>query len=851
MHPLLRLALAACPADYRREYRDSICADVRSREINVAAAAFDLVLQGLGMRLENIARDLAFGLRSLRKSPLFAAIAIVTIALAIGANVAAASIMRGVLMQPLPYPHAGQLVFLGRTFRGQQDLSIDYPDIHDFAERNSTFSGVAVTAGTQGTLTGLGRPVLLNGGSVGAAYFRILGIAPQLGRLLDARDLSTRNIVVSNAFWRTTLHADPNVLGRRITIDDRLRTIVGVAPDDLVNPGPGFLQRTDYWEAIDPHDRYSVNWRGDNMFLAIGRLKDGVSLAAGQADVSRVGRQLAAQYPYFEHGAGLYAASMSQTVIGPYRDVLYMVYAAALLVLLIAAVNITNLLAARAHSRESEFDVRESLGATRARIVTQIGTETAILTAISLVLGLLLGSLALGAIDRFILPSIYPSSAVLLPGWNHAKIDAAVAAYIVLLAALFTLAVSIAPALMRRMSVRRAGRRTRTALVIAEIVLATALLAISGLWLRSSVALMHTPSGFTEANVYAVQTGGLPPDRYGSTQDSAAFAQRVVAQLQTLPDVRGAAAVTVAGLGTRSDTNYSLTQTADKAAPGVAKDVEWNSVSPGFFKMLEIPLLAGRPFTSADTVHSLPVAVVSRRFAEREFGSAAAAVGRYVSIGQSTGGGFPLRRIVGVVGNVRHSLADQPAAEVYVPMNQVTFLQQFVVRTRPHDQAVSREIQSVIASIDPRLPPPTVISFETLRALDAAPTRTAATVFMLLAVVALVLAFAGIYGVVAFAVSRRTHEFGIRMAVGATRARITASVVLVTLTEAAIGVAGGLGLAGIAGNALGDNLYQTAAFDPVTLAASALILLAASALAALIPALRVTGMNPAAALHVE
>lgn len=851
MHPLLRLALAACPADYRREYRESICADIRSRGVNVGPAALDVIYQGLSMRAENIARDIIFGLRSLRKSPLFVTIAVLTIALAIGANVAAASIVRGVLMQPLPYPHPDRLVFIGGTFRGQRGANVDYPDIHDLALRNKAFSGISVIAGRQGVLTGMGRPLTLNGGSVGAAYFKILGIKPRLGRLLGVRDLSTRNIVVSSAFWRTRFGANPDVLGRHIMIDDRERTIVGVAPADLVNPGPGFLERTDYWAAIDPRDRYSTNWRGDNAFLAVGRLKDGVSAQAMRADLSRVAAQLARQYPYFDRGRGFYGASMIQTVVGPYRDVLLMVDGAALLLLIIAAANVSNLLLARATSREHEFAVREAVGAGRRRITAQIATETAILVARSLTLGLLLGWAALRALDRFVLPTIYPSGAILLPGWDHARIDGAVACYITLLAALFTMSVSVAPAMLRRGVRGRNGVRTRKILVIVEIVLATALLAVSGLWVRSFFAMMHAPAGFTERNVYEVQIGALPSDRYGSTYNTLAFTQHVIARLRSLPNIGGAAAVELAGLGGRSYTNYSLTQTADKAAPGITKEVEWNSVTPGFFKLLDIPLFAGRTFTVGDTVNTVPVAIVSRRFAEREFHGVSAAIGRYVSVGQSSGGGFPLRRIVGVVGNIRHSLSDQPEPEVYVPMAQVTYFQEFVVRSNGNDVTLPRDIGLAIARVDPRLPPPAIVSFETKRALDAAPTRVASTVFLILAAVALLVAFAGIYGVVAFSVSRRTREFGIRMALGATRARLAASVMWQTVIEAAIGVVIGLALAVLAGRALGENLYQTAPFDPLTLAVTALILLAACTLATLFPTLRATSLNPAAALHIE
>ena len=858
MHPLLRFALWTCPRQFRREYGPSITNDVQSRALNPWAASLDLLYQGCLMRWEIVWRDLTLGVRELRRAPLFSAIAVITIALGIGANVAAGSMVHGMLLQPLPFHEPDRLAFVFSAFRGQSQPNLDYPDIRDIAARSRTFSALAAALPVSGTLTQMGTPRALSGWSVDEKYFDVLGAKAQIGRLLGRRDLGTHDIVLSDAFWREKFHADAAILGRRLTIDGQADTVVGIAPPHLVNPAPGYLAKTDYWSAIDPQDG-STRWRGYYAFFAVGRLARGVSAKAAQSDLSRIAAQLDAQYPAFEAGRGLRLEPATDAIVGPLRDLLLIVYAASLLVFLIAAANVANLLLARATARHHDLTVRAAVGATTGRIAMQLAAETAVVAFAGAVAGVVLGWLALAWIDRAVVGSVFAMYNMMPPGWERVRIDIPILAYVVGLCAAFTLIVGTLPVFVRRRSLSAplssggrsdvsGGARLRRTIVVAEIVLAFTLLVAAGLLLRSFLSLERTSPGYAEANLYAVRVNAPPEDQYG--RRAAAFVNRLRARLDALPGVLGSAEGVAVGLGSNSNTNYSLTQTADVRTKAPSQFVEWNAVTPRFFTLLRIPLLRGRSFSERDGPKSEPVAIVSKSFALREFHTLDV-VGRHVSIGESSGSGFPLRTIVGVVGDVRHSLSSRPAAEVYAPFAQIAFLSEFVVRTRPGLGNVAQSVARAVSEADPLLPPPQVVSFASLRGFDSAPTQISALILGVLAAVALVLALAGIYGVLSYSVERRTHEFGIRMAIGARSRNVVVSVLREALLAVAIGIALGIALTALISKALDPYLYETSAWDPASFVIAAVLLVACALLAGLIPARRATRIEPATALRYE
>lgn len=849
MHLLLRLALRACPADFRREYQQTIAQDVRSRELSALAAAADLVCQGMLMRGESLWRDVVLGARSLAKAPVFTGVSIATIALAIGVNITAFSILKGVLLDPLPYAHANRLALVSVTRRGVDQVNIDYPDAHDFSERSRTFESIAVETATRGALTGTGRPVELSGAYVDGTYFRVLGEKAEIGRVLTARDVGTRNAMISDALWRSRFDADTSVLGRHIEIDARDYTVVGVAPPHALVPGPGFMAVCDYWIPIDPQ---TASWRGNYSFFAIGLRKAAATWPQAQADLSRVAAQLARQYPNFDKGDGVRVAPLSDVLRSTTRPIVLVLYGAALLVLLIAAANMANLLLARTAARAQEIGVRSALGATRRRIAAQYVVENGLAALAGLAGAIVLSLFVLRCITGFLtlLGQAYGTN-MTVPGWEGVGLNPIVFLYGAALTMLFTLATVVLAVYAHAADSGASRRRLRAALTICEVALAFAVLTTAALLMRSFVLLEQRPTGFTENNAYSVQVD-LPLENRYAGPAMVRFYERAERRLRALPAVAAASEAYIAGLSQESSTNYALDRAIQpNSAIGQGRFVAFNSVDTGFFQTLRIPILSGRSFSAADTGTSLPVAVVSRTFAIEHFGGVSAAVGKYVSVGQSTSAGFPLRRIVGVAGDVRHSLSEPAAAEVYTPFTQVSFPGAFIVRTRGNDPHLAAEVARVFAGLDPLLPPPHVLSFAVLRSIDDATQRMAAAVLLALGGAALLLALVGIYGVVAYNVERRTHEFGIRMALGA-RAR---DIALRVLRDAAIlgiiGIAIGTALAALAGRALDQMLFQTSPFDAVSYAAAAALMLAAIAASTLLPALRAMRVEPAVALRYE
>ena len=869
MHPLLRVALLTWPGEFRRHYADELAADLRERTapLPLWATCANVACTGLSLHAENLWRDVSHATRVLAKAPTFVVIAIVTVSLAIAANVTAFSILKGLMLDPLPYPDANRLAFVSGTLQGVDQTSIDYPDARDFAKRSRTFSGLSVETQTQGAFTGRGQTSELRGWYVGGNFFEVLRLKPEVGRFLSSRDLGTRHVVISDALWRSRFGGDASVLGRRMTIDSRALTIVGVAPAGLYMPGPGFMTLSDYWVPINPR---TANWRGFYLFYAIGRLRNDASWARAQSDLSRVAHQLAREYPSFDSHRGVRVRSLFDVLTAPTRMLVLMVYASAILIFLVAAANLANLLLSRATAREHEFAVRTSLGATRSRTGMQLGMEVVMISIAGVAVGVGLSWWCLHIIDS-VLKNLTRAFGInmIIPGWNHVSVNGWVLLYGIAAALALSIGTGYAAAYSGAASLanllnasgRSAGNlreaHVRRILTIFEITLAFAVLCNAGLLFQSFMHLEHTPVGFREANVYSVQIDLQPSSkRYGGPNAVAGFYQRAAARFANIPGVAGSAVAHVAGLGGYSSTNYSVTRpisARNGASP--PKEVQYNTVSPTFFETLAIPMLRGRGFASSDTATSQPVAIVSGAFAVQNFGSIEAALNKYVSIGESTmsigttSGQFPMRRIVGVVGNVRHSLSDSPSPEVYVPVSQVALPNMFVVRTKMDDPELAHSLANTLTRLDPLLPPPQTVSFALLRWVDDEQTRMAADVFLGLAIIALALAFAGVYGVVAYGVQRRTQEFGVRMSLGASAVKIWVQVLRQTLLPGLIGVALGTITSAVLARGLTQFLYETSPLDISTFFATALFLMIALGIAASVPAISAVRVQPAVALR--
>jgi putative ABC transport system permease protein len=500
---------------------------------------------------------------------------------------------------------------------------------------------------------------------------------------------------------------------------------------------------------------------------------------------------------------------------------------------------------------------RMALGATRWRIALQVGVETAILAVAGSVLGMIVGLEALAWLhDR--VAAMQPAGA-LFPGWDRLGLDGPLLFYVIALTAAFTFGVGLLPALVTRTQLasalggirqRQDGRRAnglRRLLVVAEMAMAFVLVIMAGLLVRSFVTLDRVGTGYDGKNLYWVEAGSLPSDRYRSNAAERTFFTQLGARLRAIPGVAAVGESSIMLLNDNEDTAYRLAGDRDGAPPRFANI---NVVAPKYFRTLGVPLLRGRDFSAFDGAKAQPVAIVSRRFALHAFGTLNV-VGREVGVSMSSDGTYPLRRIVGVVGDVRHGLMRQPALEIYAPLDQIAWSRGFVVRTSKALPGLAASVAAVVRSMDPMLPPPAVDSYAAIRGLDAMPVSMTAVVLATLAVIALLLALSGVYGVVAFSVARRTREFGIRLALGAQASQVLASVVAESLLLTAIAVVAGLALCVPTTRALGEFLVDTSPLDPLTICGVTVLIFACSVAASVGPARKAMSTDPVTALRYE
>lgn len=851
MHPLLRAALLFCPRSFRREYEAQIRIDAEDARWNTPGKLIflcaNVAWSGIMLYIETVTRNLAFAVRSLSRARTYAAIAIVTIALAVGANLAVAGVLEGVLFRALPYPHAERLYSVAQhgPYGGWS-----YVNAHEVAARTRTIEQIGTAADDVATLLGHGTPARLSGKQVGEKYFPVLGLKPELGRFISLANMTKNVAVISDAAWRTYFAADPRVVGKRINLSGTQYSIIGVAPPQFRDPGFGSIDRSAYW-IPDDIPAQQVRFRGDSAGFA--RLRPGVSVAAASADLHRIVAQLDRRYPnpaLLNPQPGTVAPLLSM-IVGSVAPMLWLLYAAVDVLLVIACANLVNLALVRAAGRGRELVVRSALGASYTSLAWQLCAESALLCTAGGICGALV---AWGCTVLFA-----STGARLLPRWDAVQPDLALAGYAVLLLALVTLATGLLPLLWIRRDIstalKAAGRGTdrgrrktlRGALVTAEIALAIAVVLCAGLIVRSFITLSNAQLGFDPSNVVAVENAPL-------NMASASFdvrvrdIRRLISEMSAVPGVTAVAASHWNPLG---PTYLSIPANV----PANARrqyEVGFNPVTSEYFRVFSIPLLAGRSFAPADTLHARQVAVVSESFARRFFGSVAGAVGGTVRPQMDIGNNSVVSRtIVGVVGDIRvsHSTPAQPS--VYVPVSQFPLAFGFVVRTNGRASGLAHAIDAIFARYDPVGVPPAIVPYSTVSAGDMQNARTAAVLFGAFALIALALSLAGIYAVTAYAVEQRTQEFGIRRAVGATNLALVRDVLAGALLFGAIGAVIGLTLTAFSARWFGSLLFATSPLDPQTFALVIALMLACTALAALVPAIRAARMQPTTALRYE
>ncbi|HEX5438269.1 MAG TPA: ABC transporter permease [Gemmatimonadaceae bacterium] len=803
-------------------------------------------------------QDARLAWRGMRRTPGFAAVVLATLALGIGANTAVFSVVRKALLDQLPYREPDRLV---RIYGGQPGV----PDARGMLtlteiatmQQSRAFADAAVF-GMYGGATYVGdqRAEMWQGVQVGPQFFHVLGVRALLGRTIDARDTAGDAmpvVVLSYALWQRTFAGDSSIVGRDVQLDGHMSTVVGVMPATFVSPD----RQVEMWAPLNMR-RYLRNpvvaWR-NRMFNGIARLADGVTAAQLHSTLDVLARREHERYPELHGVAPANAVPLRDAMVGDVRPALLVVMGAAALVLLLACVNVAGLFLAHATARRRELAVRAALGAGRARLVRQLLTESAMIGLAGGALGVGLafwGKHVLVDVARAVLPSI-----------GDVRIDAGILVFALGLSLLSALAFGLAPALAgtrfdlhgslaessRGASGGRASARTGRVLVAAQVALAVMLLIGAGLLGRTLVALEQTGVGYDVGSDVLTFNVALSSPRYASTGQRTAFFTLFTRSLRALPGVRGVGRVVVApweGYTAFGPDSFAVEGRA--RAAGIADLANQVTVSAGYFAALDIPVRRGRAFTSLDRENAPLVAVISESLA-REYWPGASPLGQRIRLGNQRA---PWMEVVGVVGDVRERPSDDAPPTVYVPMQQhPQGWAAVVVRTTGNATALVPAIRRVLYQMDPALP---VVGAQTMRDVFngmLSAQRLPMIFTTAFAMLALILAALGTYSVLAYSVTARHREFGIRTALGARRGSVLALVVRQGMTMALIGTVVGLLLAAAGTRVLTGLLVGVTPHDPVTFVAVPLILLAVSAAACLIPARRATRVEPVEALRAE
>ena len=798
--------------------------------------------------------DLRFALRQLRKSPGFAAISILILALGVGASTAIFSALKPVLLDSLPYPQAGRIMMIWDIFQGARS-DVTFHTYRELAERNRSFESLAVLKAWQPTMTSSSEPERLDGQSVSAGYFRVLGVTPVIGRDLQASDDQFKGpkvAILSDRLWRQRFGSDNAIVGRQVKLDDDLYTVIGVMPagfENVLSPSAEIWSPMQY----DPGHitNYDTAEWGHHLHM-VGRLRPGVSRNEARRELDVIAHAPVSEFPRPRWAAlshGFIVDSLQREVTRGVKPALVAVLGAVMLLLLIACVNVTNLLLARGAQRRGEFAMRVALGAGRSRLSQQLLTESLLLAALGGALGMLVAKLGIR-----VLVALSPAE---LPRIGAIHLDLGVFVFGAAITALIGLAVGLVPALqasrsdphtaLQESSRHTAGghQLTRRALVVAEVALALVLLVSAGLLLRSLERLFAVDPGFQSSHLptMQVQTSG---HRFDDDLVKSRFFEQALEAVREVPGVKAAAFTSLLPLSGEQYGTYG-TQFED----GNGYDVFRYAVSPGYFEATGIPLRRGRLLDAHDVASAPPAVVISESLAKSQF-PGRDPIGQRVHVGPTN---RPWFTIVGVVGDVKQtSLAESDPRAVYLTPAQSWFVDDamsLVVRTSGDPGAVSQAVRQAIWSVDKDQPIVRVVTMDALLTGSAAQRRFALIVFQAFALVGLILAATGVYGVLAGSVTERTREIGVRVALGASPGDILALVFRQGMTLAGLGVAIGLIGAAAASGALITLLFGISRLDPVTYLGVIVLLLGMSAIACWVPARRAARVDPAITLRAE
>jgi putative ABC transport system permease protein len=823
--------------------------------------------------VNSITRDFQYAWRGLRRSPAFATIAILTLALGIGANTAIFSIIDAVLLRPLPFHNPGQLVRLYETEDAPGNYPFTGPDFIDWKTQNHSFQDMALYGWPNDmNFSSSGQPDHVVGTPTEANFFSLLGVRPLLGRTFaegEDEPGKDRVVILSFGLWQGRFGGDNNIIGRTITLNDRKYDVIGVMPAGIHYPG-----QSELWIPLDVDTKH-LGERGSHWLNAVGRLKPGVTLQQAQAETTLIAGRLEKQYPDSNHRVGASLVEMHEALVGDSRTSLLLMLGAVLLVLLIACANLANLLLSRAAVREREIAIRGALGAGRWRLVRQLLSESLLLSMAGGLLGVLLAWGGLHVLTTL--------KHVGLPRINNIEINLPVLAFTFLVAVLTGLAFGLFPALQTaRASVCEALKggagaagttahrqhRVGDTLVVLEVALSLLLLVSAALLLKDFMRIRNTEIGVRTEGVWTASVL-LPQERYKKQQQQFEFSQSLTQKLQSIPGVESASITDQLPLEQGSNGYVILRGSASTGMSGPL--VEDHSITPEYFRAMGIPLLKGRGFTADDVATAVALdkrraeaseanrtlppeqtnnmvypAVINQKMA-KYFWPDQDPIGKMFSHSEKDG---PWRQVVGVVGDVKEwSLTHDPVPEAYNPLSSGNWLTIIVHTTSP--LSVTPEVRHALAQVDPGLPLISVRTMDEVIAENASGQEFLAGLLGLFAGLAIVLAAIGIYGVLSYLVTQRQREIGIRMSLGATRSGVLALMLKRGMRLAIIGFALGLVGAFAAGKVIASVLHMVQPHDPAVLLLAPVLLAVIVLLACFIPAQRAAKVDPMVALRQE
>jgi putative ABC transport system permease protein len=799
-------------------------------------------------------QDVRFGLRQWRRNPGFTAIAVLTLVLGIGATATICSVVDSVLLRPLPYEEPDRIVAIWEASPGRS-LSrqlASLPNYADWAVRQRFCEAFAAWRTSGANLTGGDRAERIAVAQVTSEFFRVFGVVPSLGRSFTAAETAPGGppiVILSDSLWRQRFAGDPNVLGRTVALNGDAFTIVGVLPRGFKYPG-----ETDVWTPL--RDDPAGAGRRNMSFRVAGRLAQAQTLAAAQADMNRISRELAAEYPEANGGWTADVVSLHEETVGTLRPPLVALIAAAGFVLLIACANVANMLLARGTDRQREVAIRMGLGAGGGRLLRQMVIEGVLLAVVAAVLGLVLANMGVDLVAAF-----WPEGA---PRGGEITLHAPAALFTVAISVIAGITFGLFPALQLGRchlhdALRQTGRSAtglkarglRNALVVGQVALALTLLVGATLLIRSLDSLIEVDPGFESKDLLTTRIY-LPETGYTDASAVNGFFQRLLARLRSTPGVTAAALNHVVPLS-GDDQFVSVTDVGRPFldAQGNFRRIHFRRIDPSYTEMMQIPLIRGRRFSETDRAGTHATVLINETAARRYWPNEDP-VGRSIQL--SFGRSFP-RTIVGIVGDVRHStLEAEPTAEVYVPLDQDPFPARsmgVMIRTMAEPDSMAGSLEAIVREMDADLVAYRVRSMDGLIADSLSDRRFTVLLLGLFSIIALLLAVAGIYGTLAYVVSRRTSEIGIRMALGAQPGNVFRHVIGEGLFLVVSGLIVGLGASWAVSHVLSRLLFGISPTDAVSFTAAPLVMIAAALVACYVPARRAMRVDPIEALRQE